>query len=71
VNTQTKAKGGLASIMVIRNLAILGNFADMSQMSLGVAIHDYLTERDFHLILLKHSGYSWSDLENKKYSPLK
>ena len=43
VNTQTKAKGGLALLMVdlgigcpksvIRNLAILGNFADMSQLS--------------------------------------
>ena len=43
MNTQTKAKGGLASLMVglgiacsksvIRNLAILGNFADMSQLS--------------------------------------
>jgi hypothetical protein len=42
-NTQTKAKCGLASLMVgigiacsnsvICNLAILGNFADMSQLS--------------------------------------
>ena len=43
MNTQTKAKGGLALLMVglgvacsksvISNLAILGNFADMSQLS--------------------------------------